>query len=67
MEEKEGAAEQIEKAHMEDEEQPQQEVKTEEELRKQVDEEHGQQIPEEPAAEQGEDHKVPVHLGQPEI
>ncbi|XP_070767250.1 cell growth regulator with EF hand domain protein 1 [Enoplosus armatus] len=47
------------------EEQPQQDVKTEEEeLIQQVDEQHGQQIPESPAAEH---HQVPVHLGQPEI
>ncbi|XP_070690121.1 cell growth regulator with EF hand domain protein 1 isoform X2 [Pempheris klunzingeri] len=68
-EEKAGAAEQREEAREElppqGEEQPQQEAETgEEEVRKQIDEQHGQQIPGAPAAEQGE---VPVHLGQPEI
>lgn len=70
-EEKAGAAEQREEAHEElqpqDEEQPHHQVETKEELMKQVDEQHGQQIPEAPAGEQGQDHKVPVHLGQPEI
>ncbi|TDH17211.1 hypothetical protein EPR50_G00006060 [Perca flavescens] len=69
---KEGAAKHREEAHEKvqphDEEQPQQEVKTEEEeLINQVDEQHGQQISEAPAAEQGQDHKVPVHQGQPEM
>ncbi|XP_044037253.1 cell growth regulator with EF hand domain protein 1 [Siniperca chuatsi] len=59
-EEKAGAAEQQEEAH--------EEVKTaEKELKEQTDEQHGQQIPEAPAGEQGQDHNVPVHLGQPEI
>lgn len=63
-EEKAGEAEQREQIHDElqpqDEEQPQQEIK--------ADEQHGQHIPEAPAAEdQGQDHKVTVHLGQPEI
>lgn len=61
---KPGVQEQKEEAH--EEEQIQQEVKiNEEELIMQVDEQRGQQIPEAPAADQG--HKVPVHLGQPEI
>lgn len=68
-EEKAGTAEQREEAREElqpqDEEQPQQEVKTEEEEHiEQVDDQHGQQIPDAPAAEQGHD---PVHVGQPEI
>nr|XP_046239983.1 cell growth regulator with EF hand domain protein 1 [Scatophagus argus] len=71
-EEKARAVEQREEAHEDlqpqDEEQTKQEVKTEEEkLIKQVDDQHGQQIPEAAAAEQGQDHEIPVHLGQPEI
>lgn len=66
-EEEAGAAEQREEAHEglqpQDEEQPRQEVKTEEEeLMKQVDD--GQQIPE---AEKVQDHQVPVHQGEPEM
>ncbi|XP_032371694.1 cell growth regulator with EF hand domain protein 1 [Etheostoma spectabile] len=60
--------EENEKVQPDEEEQSQQEVKTEEEeLINQVDEQHGQQIPEAPAAEQEQDHKVPVHQGQPEM
>lgn len=68
--EEKAGAEQTEEIKEEphDEEQPQQEVKTdEEEVLKQVDEQDGQQVPEVPAAEEGQDHKIPVHLGQPEI
>ncbi|KAM6950467.1 cell growth regulator with EF hand domain protein 1 [Lycodopsis pacificus] len=45
------------------------ELKTEEEelINQVVDEQHGQQIPEAPAAEHGQHHKVPVHQGQPEM
>lgn len=69
--EKAGATEQREEAHeelqLQDEEQ--QEAKTEEEelINQIVDEQHGQQIPEAPVPEHGQDHKVPVHQGQPEI
>ncbi|XP_074468758.1 cell growth regulator with EF hand domain protein 1 [Sebastes fasciatus] len=67
--EKAGAAEQREGAHEELQPQDgaQQEVKTEEEelINQVVDKEHGQQIPEAPAAEQK--HEVPVHRGQPEM
>ncbi|XP_045889147.1 cell growth regulator with EF hand domain protein 1 isoform X2 [Micropterus dolomieu] len=71
-EEQAGAAEQREEAPEElqpqDEEQPQHEVKAaDEELIKPVDEQHGQEIPEAPAAEQGQHHNAPVHVGQPEI
>ncbi|XP_033931273.1 cell growth regulator with EF hand domain protein 1 [Pseudochaenichthys georgianus] len=67
-----GGAEQREEAQQEvqlqDEDKPQQEVKTEEEeLINQVEKQQGQQIPEAPAAEHGQDHKVPVHQGQPEM
>ncbi|XP_034536660.1 cell growth regulator with EF hand domain protein 1 [Notolabrus celidotus] len=44
-----------------------QEVKPEEELVMQADEQNGQQIPEAQAEETGQDHKVPAHLGHPEI
>lgn len=71
-EEKAGAAEQTEEAHdklpPQDEEQPQQEMKAEEEeVIKKVEEQQGQQNPEAPAAEQGQNHKAAVHQGQPEI
>ncbi|XP_035537968.1 cell growth regulator with EF hand domain protein 1 [Morone saxatilis] len=67
-EEKAAAEEVHEELKPHEEKQPQQEVKAEEEeLVKQVDEQHGQQIPEVQAAEQGQNHKDPVHLGQPEI
>lgn len=57
-----------EKPGAQEEEQIQQEVKIEEEkLIMQVDEQRGQQIPEAQAAEEEQGHKVPVHLGQPEI
>ncbi|KAG8001460.1 hypothetical protein GBF38_007128, partial [Nibea albiflora] len=63
-EEKAGVAEQKEEAHEKlqpkDEQAQQQEKAEEEEL-------HGQQNPEAPAAEQVQDHKDPVHMGQPEI
>lgn len=63
------AVKQTEEAHEElqpqDEEQHQQDVKTEEdELIKQADEQQGQQVPEAPQAEQGQDS---VHVGQPEM
>ena len=66
-----GAAEQVGEPHEElkpqDEEQTQQEVKTEEEeLIKHADKQHGQ-IPEAPAAVEGQHQEVPVHVGQPEI
>ncbi|XP_060897063.1 cell growth regulator with EF hand domain protein 1 isoform X1 [Labrus mixtus] len=64
------AAEQREEAHevmqLQDEEHLRQEVKPKE-LINLEDEQYGQQIPEAPAAEQGQDHKVPVHQGQPEM
>ncbi|XP_076582362.1 cell growth regulator with EF hand domain protein 1 isoform X2 [Chaetodon auriga] len=71
-EEKAGAAEQREEAHdklpPQDEEQPQQEMQAEEEeVIKKVEEQHGQQNLEAPAAEQGQNHKATVHQGQPEI
>lgn len=51
-----------------EQEQPHQEIKTEdEEAMKQIDEHNEQHIPEAPAAEQEQGHKVPVHQGQPEI
>ncbi|KAM9366698.1 dynein regulatory complex protein 8 [Symphorus nematophorus] len=64
--ERAGAAEQGGEVHEElmpkNEEQTQQEVKTEEEeLIKHEDEQHGQQIPEAPAAAQGQPQEVPVH------
>lgn len=65
-EEKTGAAEQRLEVHEEiqREEQPQHEVKTEQEEHiQQVVEDNGQQLPEAPAEEQ----EVPVHQGQPEI
>ncbi|XP_069030536.1 cell growth regulator with EF hand domain protein 1 isoform X1 [Embiotoca jacksoni] len=50
------------------EEQLQQEINPEEqEAIKQIDEDNGHQIPEAPAADQKQGHKVPVHQGQPEI
>ncbi|XP_059211695.1 cell growth regulator with EF hand domain protein 1 isoform X2 [Centropristis striata] len=55
-------------AEQREEPQPQDEGKTkEEELINQVDEQHGQQIPEALAAEHKQDHQVPVHQGQPEM
>lgn len=71
-EEKVGAAEEKEELHEElqpqDVDQHQPEVKTEEEeVINQIDEQYGQQIPEAPAAEHGQDHDVPVHQGQPEM
>ncbi|XP_028257984.1 cell growth regulator with EF hand domain protein 1 [Parambassis ranga] len=54
-----------EERHPEEEDQPQHEVKMEEdEAIKQTDE---QQIPEAPAAQHEQDQRVPVHQGQPEI
>lgn len=71
-EEKPEVQEQKEEAHEElqpqQEEQTPQEVKIEaEELIMQADEQHGQQVPEAPAAEEEQHHEIPVHLGQPEI
>lgn len=68
-EERAEAVKQTEEAHEElqpqGEEQPQQDIKTkEEELIKEADEQHGQQVPEAPQAEQGQDS---VHVGQPEM
>ncbi|KAG7236040.1 hypothetical protein INR49_001440 [Caranx melampygus] len=65
-EERAGAAEQRQEVHEEiqKEEQPQHEVKTEQEEHiQQVVEHNGQELSEAPAAEQG----VPIHQGQPEI
>lgn len=71
-EEKPGAQEQEEETHKETQpqevEQIEQEVKAkEEDLIIQADGQHGQHIPEAPAAKQEQAHKVPVHQGQPEI
>lgn len=71
-EEKPGAQEQEEETHKETQpqevEQIEQEVKAkEEELIIQADGQHGQHIPEAPAAKQEQAHEVPVHQGQPEI
>lgn len=71
-EEKPGAQEQEEETHKDTQpqevEQIEQEVKAkEEELIIQADGQHGQHIPEAPAANQEQAHKVPVHQGQPEI
>ncbi|XP_068587155.1 cell growth regulator with EF hand domain protein 1 [Cebidichthys violaceus] len=70
-EKKAGAAEAREEAHeeLQPQDEEQLEVKTEEEelINQVVDEQYGQQIPEAPAAEHGQDHKVPVHQGQPEM
>ncbi|XP_054474934.1 cell growth regulator with EF hand domain protein 1 [Anoplopoma fimbria] len=70
-EEKAGAAEPREEAHKElqpqDEEHLEIKTKEEEIIHQVVDEQHGQQIPEAPAAEHIQDHKVPVHQGQPEM
>uniref|UniRef100_A0A3P8S1P6 Cell growth regulator with EF-hand domain 1 n=1 Tax=Amphiprion percula TaxID=161767 RepID=A0A3P8S1P6_AMPPE len=49
------------------EEEPQQEVKTEEEAIKQIDAHERQEIPEALAADPEQHHQVPVHQGQPEI
>lgn len=67
-----GEQEQQEETHVdtqpEEAEQVKVEVKAmEEELKMQEDEQHGQQIPEVPAAELEQAHQVPVHQGQPEI
>lgn len=71
-EDKPGAKEQEEETHKETQpqevEQIEQEVKDkEEELIIEADGQHGQHIPEVPAAKQEQDHEVPVHHGQPEI
>ncbi|CAJ1048902.1 cell growth regulator with EF hand domain protein 1 [Xyrichtys novacula] len=50
-----------------DEDLPQQEVKPQEEELMHLEEQHGQQIPEAQAAEEGQVHQVPVHQGQPEM
>lgn len=47
--------------------QPQEGEQVEVEVKAMEDEQHGQQIPEVPAAEQEQAHQVPVHQGQPEI
>lgn len=67
-EEKPGAQEQEEETEPQEVEQVEQEVKAkEEELIIQADGQHGQHIPEAPAAKQEQAHEVPVHQGQPEI
>ena len=70
-EERAGAAEQRDEAHEEiqpqEEEQPQHDVKTEEELVKQVNEQNEQQFPETLSVDQGHRQGPPVHQGQPEM
>ncbi|KAK2854197.1 hypothetical protein Q5P01_006858 [Channa striata] len=62
--EKAGAAEQREENH--ENEQPQHEVKIEEEEATKPEDEQNE-LPDAPTAEQGQDQAVPVHQGQPEI
>lgn len=67
-EEQPGAQEQEEETRPQEAEQVEQEVKAnEEEPVIQADGQHGQHIPEAPAARQEQAHEVPVHQGQPEI
>lgn len=71
-EERAGAAEQQEEHHVEGqlqaEQQPQHEVKTEdEELTKQLGENNAQKLQEVPAADLGHYRGAPVHQGQPEM
>lgn len=67
-EESVGGNEQSEEAHQEPQDvegvQPEVTIQEKEPI-KEVDDQHGQQIPEVPEA--GQHHDVPVHVGQPEI
>ncbi|XP_075906042.1 cell growth regulator with EF hand domain protein 1 isoform X2 [Nelusetta ayraudi] len=60
-----GEQEQQDETHVDT--QPQEGQQVEVEVKAMEDEQHGQQIPEVPAAEQEQAHQVPVHQGQPEI